>query len=185
MRKIRVFGFAFAAVLALAAVSSAAASAHMFTASKTGSLTGKAKGNQVFVTKGGTVTCTALKASGSVTSTLTEEQKSEVNYESCTVFGFVGATISTAHYNFNAGGSVTIESPITISVIGCEVTVPAQGPLTEVGFKNSGEGIEVVGKVTGIESEGKGSSCTYSKEKAGTYTGNAIVEETGGEISWS
>ncbi len=185
MRTIKVFGLALVAMLALVAVSAASASASLFDASKVGKLTGKATKNQVFITKAGTVTCKAIKVTASTVEPLASEtQLAVVEYEECTVFGFLEAKISPAHYLFMSNGTADLKAVETIEAPGCTVTVPIQSGLGTITYKDSGEGIELEPNVTGIESEGTGSTCSYAKEKAGTYKGQSKVELEGGKIEW-
>ncbi len=77
--------------------------------------------------------------------------------------------------------AITIESTKGATV--CKVTVPTQEVGT-VEYKISLVGaLELVPKVTDIESEGSGSACDYAKEAKGTYTGTSEVMLEGGEIA--
>lgn len=166
------------AVFAFCAVAVASSSAASFKASETGSLTGTANGTQTFVTGAGEVKCTAAATTGEVTELEATHQKVVVNYSGCTAFGFVGVTISAAHYNLFSSGSVNIEEPITISVplAGCTVKVPAQEGLGTVTYANSGtKNIEEKSAVTGIHYEGSGGLCGGTGT-TGTYSGNNIVK---------
>lgn len=194
MRSIKSFGLAVVAVLALGAMTASAASAAHFV-EKTGGalteLTGKATNTQVFVTKGGEVKCTKLSVSKAPISAMeVETQEATVQYESCTAFTIINATISPAEYTFHAGttkgtGTVDIKKTITISAIGCESTVPAQSGLGKLTYVNKSGEITIEAAVTGIESSGTG-TCSYEKEKSGTYTGNSsvAVAKEGGELEW-
>ncbi len=184
MRMIRMAGLASCAVLMLGATFASSAFAGLFDASKEGKLKGKALSTQVFTTKAGKVECTKLSVEGNVTKLVSETQVVTVKYESCTAFGFVAATISPAEYLFMANETVDLKKAVTMTAVGCEVTIPAQNGLATVKYANVGANMEIKPNVTGVESEGKGTTCTYAKEKAGTYTGNSEVELEGGKIEW-
>ncbi|HEV7942217.1 MAG TPA: hypothetical protein VGP17_05390 [Solirubrobacteraceae bacterium] len=181
MQRTRVGFLVAAAALALSGVLAGTAGAEEFVASKTGKLTDTALETQVFKTKAGSISCTKLKGTGTVSETTTETQTTSIQYEDCTAFGIISASISLAEYLFMANGEVKILKTIEIKAPGCEITVPAQ-TVSSVAYKNRGVGIEIVPSVTKIESEGKGSFCAYAKEKEGTYKGTAFTELEGGEI---
>jgi len=197
MKRIRIIGLALVAVVAISAVAAASASAHEFKASENpGTLAGKQVSNQVFETPGGTVTCKADIVSGAITALTTKKQVVKVKYSECTLFGFIGATVSEAEYEFEAEpskteGKVKILKEIKVKVKNCEVKVPApQGPLGPIEYLNSGTKMEVKAKVTAIKSSGigpTGEGCKdYVDETApkGKYTGNNLVEEIGGTIEY-
>jgi hypothetical protein len=185
MLRVRTIGLALVAVLAMSAVAAASASAHEFVATASGeTITGSAKENQVFTTKAGKVTCTALKVtSGKTTGTKAKTQVATIGYEKCTAFG-LEAKITAAEYEFNAEigpgtpKNVKILKAITITAPLCTVTVPVQ-TVGEVTYKNVTSGtkkeIELVPNVTGITSSGSGLACSYASESKGTYTGTSLV----------
>ncbi|HEV7942207.1 MAG TPA: hypothetical protein VGP17_05335 [Solirubrobacteraceae bacterium] len=185
MRSIKMFAVLFGVVVAIVAVASASASAAAFLSSGTGTLSGTQLESQVFKTGAGTVTCTKLKGTGSVTETMTESQNASIQYEECTAFGIIEAKVTLAEYLFMANGEVTIQKTITITAPGCEIIVPGSKTVSSVSYKNKNSQIEIVPAVTNIESEGKGAFCTYAKETKGTYSGTSLATLGGGTISWS
>ena len=183
-RNMKVWGVALVAVFALSAVAAANASAAVFKASGTGTLSGKALNNQVFNTGIGNVTCTTAASSGTVVAPLEKEtQEVAVKYSGCTAFGFVGVEISEAKYLFNANGSVNVVNTITIKVpaAGCSVTVSPQTGLKTITYVNSSGKIEEKTNVSGIKSKGSGGVCG-GESTTGTYTGNNLIELVGGTI---
>ncbi|HKO38803.1 MAG TPA: hypothetical protein VJU14_10585 [Solirubrobacterales bacterium] len=128
MPSFKKFGLFAAAVFALSAIGAANASAAQFTASATGTLSGKATATQVFTTNGGQVKCTTAASSGEIKSTASAEQTVEVKYSGCTAFGFVNTHITPAQYNFTASGQAHVENTITITPTGagCSITIHPQ-----------------------------------------------------------
>jgi hypothetical protein len=185
----KMLGVTCVAALALAAMTTAGASAATFTASATGTLTGTATSNQVFTTSAGsfsTVTCKKAHTTGTIVSTAAATQHVTVAYSECTAnFGFsVSATISPATYLLYANGDVDIVSTITISVpaLGCKTTVGSQKGLTLATYANKEPKIEQTSAITGIVSKGEG-LCPGGN--TGTYTGTNLIERvTGGSLTW-
>lgn len=138
----------------------------------------------MFATKAGKIECTKLSVSGEVEELTSTTQLVTVQYESCTAFGFISAKISPAEYLFMSNGTVDLKKTLTIETVGCVVTAPAQNGLGAVTYTDSGEGLAIKVNVSGIESEGTGSNCSYAKEKSGTNTGNSFVELAGGKIEF-
>lgn len=143
-------------------------------------LAGKTIKTQKFKVTTGTVSCTTLLAMGTVTAMQTAVQAALVEYRGdCEGFGTDFNEPIIAEYEFNANGKVKVLKPITIeSTKGatvCKVTVPTQ-EVSTVEYKDLlGGALELVPKVTDIESEGSGSACAYAKEAKGTYTGTSEV----------
>ncbi|HEV7942211.1 MAG TPA: hypothetical protein VGP17_05355 [Solirubrobacteraceae bacterium] len=184
MLSTKVCAAAFSAAVVLVAVGSASASAAAFLSSTTGSLSATALETQVFKTLAGSVECTKLTGTGSVTETMTETQTASITYENCTAFGITNASVSLAEYLFMANGEVTILKTITITAIGCEIIVPSQ-TVSSVSYKNKSGQLEIVPSVTNIEVEGKNTFCTFPKGRDGTYKGASLATLGGGTISWS
>lgn len=191
MRSIKTIGMAVVAVLALAVVGVAQASAHEFTASAVGlTIKGKALNTQVFKTSAGTVECTTATPSGKTEALKAETQKIAVNYGNCEAFGATEVSISTAHYDFNANGTVTIESAITINaktIFGeeCVVTVEGGQTVGTVSYKPAEGKITEESKVEKIKSTATGGSfCGSGESSTGTYSGNNLVEAEGGTVGW-
>jgi hypothetical protein len=169
------------ATLLLAAVGVAAAelSPPKFVALGEGTLTDHSLTPQVFhLEKGGGnyVVCEAEHSEGEVKERETKEQEVRVNYEKCTAHTSIGeysVTVSPAHYNFHAEGSVDVVEPITIEGVPfCTITVPKQTGLKTITYTNSGNNIIVEAKVTGIKEE----SC-LGTSTTGTYFGNVAETE--------
>ena len=186
MRSMRKLGV-LVAVFALCAIGAANASAAEFTASATGTLTGKALANQVFTTNGGTVTCSTAATKGTIEKTADTQQTVGVKYSGCTAFGFATVDISEAKYQFTASGPVHILNTISITptFFGsslCTVTVKPQ-TVNTVDFANSGSNnVKVTPTVSGIVYESTGGSCGSSGAN-GTYTGaNEVSREGGGTV---
>lgn len=188
---------AIASALAMSVAGAASASAAEFNGPK-GSLEAKALATQTFKTAAGNVECEKLSATGTVEGGKKPTQNATVTYETCKAFGHT-ATVSPAHYEFNANGSVKIITEaitVTVKVEGvtkCTVTVPTQTiedePSSQEGveFENlAGGNLKVIPEpVTNIASEGKGTLCEYNElgtAAKGTYTGASEVHDTGGAI---
>ena len=180
MRTFKKLGVLAAAVFALSAIGAANASATQFTASATGSLSGKATANQVFSTNGGEIKCTTAATSGTIKSTAYSEQTVEVKYSGCTAFGFATVHISPAQYNFTASGQVHIENTITITVTGggCSQTVGPQ-TVTSVSYATIGSKVTLTPHTTGITYTSTGGICGSSGSN-GTLTGTSEWERVGG-----
>ncbi len=176
---------ALVAVLALCAIGAANASAAEFTASATGTLTGKALATQVFTTNGGKVECTTAASSGTIAKTADTQQEVNVKYSGCTAFGFATVDISEAEYQFTAAGQVHVQNTIKITptLFGasiCTVTVKPQASLGLVDFANSGaSNVKVTPTVAGIIYESTGGACGSSGIN-GTYVGASEVNRVGG-----
>ena len=182
------------AVLGVCMTATVSASAHDFTASKLGTLLGKQTGNQVFTTTSGgsAVTCTTAATTGSITALLGLHQLVSVFYSGCTVPLANKVDISTAKYLLSADGLAAIESAITIKVetiLGnCTITVDPQDLGTvkyDTDPSNSSALLEL-SAVTGIVSLSSGEPCgPKGTLTGGTYTGNNLIIEDGGSLSWS
>jgi hypothetical protein len=185
MRSFKKFGVLAVVAFALCAIGAANASAATFTASATGSLTGKATATQVFTTNGGQVKCSTAATSGNIVSTASTEQHVTVKYSACTAFGFANTHITDATYVFTANGEVHIKNTITITPTGagCTITISPQ-PVGSVSYTNSGTKLIITPNVIGISYASSGGLCGTSGGN-GTYTGSNEVERVGGgSISW-
>jgi len=186
MKRIKFVGLALVAVCAISVVAAAGASAHNFTASEVGALTGKSLQTQRFHTSAGNVECTALKATGtSALKSLTQE--ASVSYTGCTAFG-LAAKVSTVKYLFNADGTASVLNTVTITATACTVTVPSSKNqnLGLLKYKTVGKLVELEPTVKGITSTGTGAACTYAEESNGTYGGNSNVGLANGtgSVGW-
>ena len=185
MRSFKKFGVLAVVAFALCAIGAANASAATFTASATGSLTGKATATQVFTTNGGQVKCSTAATSGEIKSVASAEQHVTVKYTGCNAFGFVNTHITDATYLFTADGTVHILNTITITPTGagCTQTVKPQ-TVGSVTYTNSGTKLVITPNVTGITYSSTGGICGASGAN-GTYSGSNEVERVGGgSISW-
>jgi len=167
------------AALALAAITAAGASAALFTASATGTLTGTQANSQVFTTGGGgTVTCHKAHTTGTITSTASASQHVTVQYSECIAYKFLNATVSPATYELYANGEIDVENTITISVAGCTITIKPQKGLHSVIYGNYGGKLDQLSNVTGIVSTASGFPCSGGAN--GTYYGLSLLERVGG-----
>jgi len=172
------------AVFALCAIGAANASAAQFTASATGTLSGKALETQTFTTNGGTVNCSTAATSGAVEKTADTQQHVTVTYSGCNAFGFATVHITPATYQFTSNGQVHIKNTISITptLFGaslCTTTVTPQTVGT-VDFANSGaSNVKVTPTVTGIAYHSTGGSCGAAGVN-GTYKGANEVNRVGG-----
>jgi len=185
MRSMKKFGVLAVVVFALSAIGAANASAAQFTASATGSITGKALETQEFTINAGTIRCPIAETSGPITSSPSSEQQAHVTYKNCTAFAsFVPVHNITADYVFTANGTVHIAQTITITVTApfktCHVTVGPQ-PVGTVDYANNGagNGILITPTVTGISYSSTGDLCGKSGTN-GTYKGVNEVTRVGG-----
>jgi hypothetical protein len=186
MARIKILGVALVAAFALTALAAAMASAHNFSASKAGAVTDHSTSSQVFVTNGGTVTCTSETSKGNVPAGLALTTTEKVGYSGCTAFSFVGATISEAEYEFSADETVKVLNTIKISITGCTVTVSPSGNTTlkSVTYSDSKSDLKVNAAVSNITYTSSGGLCGTSGTN-GKYTGESLVEESGGTLGWS
>lgn len=192
MRRIKVLALAVMALCVFGAFSASNALAEetlLFEATGMGKLLSHAVNNQAFKTAAGTVECEGLKQTAGEAGLKTHLILAVIEYEKCTAFGFVVAKISLADYLFHTNGKVSVDKLIKIEVpsdFNCEISVSVQKELGTVVYNNinpgTGKGdVEVLANVTGIKSKGA-NGCAYAEEKAGTYTGNSLVELPGFEI---
>jgi hypothetical protein len=184
MRSMKKLGALAAAVLALSTIGAANVSAAQFTASTTGSLTGKALATQVFTINGGTVECSAAASSGTIEKIADTRQHVTVKYSGCSGFGVPTVDISDATYLFTSNGTEHIQNTITIEptvfqTALCTVTVKPQSVGT-IDFENSGaNNVKVTPTVTGIVYESTGGICG-SGGSNGTYKGANEISRVGG-----
>jgi hypothetical protein len=184
MRSIKI-GLGLAAVLVFGIAMTASASASSFLSSAKEKLLSTNVADQVFVTEAGTTECTkAPITAGESTGAEAAEQAATIKYEGCTAFKIAEVTISPAEYLFLANGEVHIQKLISIKVIGCEVSVPAQG-VNKVDYATKGNNILLEPLVTGILYTASGSLCAKTGEfKNGTYKGHAEVMIANGSLSF-
>jgi hypothetical protein len=172
------------AALSVFVTSAAAAMAHEFTSKPAKqTITGTNKGNHVFETGSGTVTCEKATAKGTTKEEKAPEVLVVVLYASCTAFG-QPAEIKAAEYSFNAEGTVKVEAVITIKVpnLFCTLTVEPQGPLKAVTYTSGTNVITTKANVEGIKSKGEG--LCGGESSTGKYKGLEEVKGESGTIGW-
>lgn len=176
-----------ALALAFSAIGAASASAGQFTASATGTLTGKAKTVQTFTSNGGQVKCSNAAISGNILSVASEELTVSVNYSGCTAFGFAAVHITPTEYTYTASGQVHIKKTTTISVTGagCHMTITPQTPKVVHYVKIEPFPRLFVTAATKIVTyHSTGGLCGTSGEN-GTFTGEIELERVGGgSLTW-
>jgi hypothetical protein len=135
-----------------------------------------------FVTGAGTIECTEVMSSGKFEAAKATSSKEIVKYSKCKAFKLIGFVLSPAHYEFKPNGEATLENEMIIEPEGggCQVKVPAQGPLNGTSYGNVIMNgfmlLEVKAKVGNIISEGNGGVCGSSKETNGKYEGVSLVD---------
>ncbi|HKO37478.1 MAG TPA: hypothetical protein VJU14_03830 [Solirubrobacterales bacterium] len=179
MRSFKKFGL-LAAVFALSAIGAANASAATFTASATGTLSGKATTLPILTLNGGQIKCTTTSTTGTIASIPWTEQKYTITYSGCTAFGFANVHTSPHEFNTKANGEVQYLKTITISVtaIACHITIHPQ-TVNKVEYTNNSPRTIVHHKTTGIAYTSTGGLCGASGSN-GTYTGTTEIERVGG-----
>jgi hypothetical protein len=185
MRSFKKLG-ALGAVLALSAIGAANASAATFTASATGTLTGKATTTQTFTTNAGQVKCTTVETSGTIVSTASAEQEITDTYKNCTAFGFASVHTTQMTKLITADGTVHLLNTVTINVTGagCTQTLKPQ-TFNWVTYTNSGTKRGIHYQFTGIHYVGSGGICGSGTFTNGTFVGSSEQERVGGgSISW-
>jgi len=196
MRILKRLGLLLIAVCAFSAFAvSSASAAPLFLAHPAGGLLlASADNTQLFKTPAGTVECTKL-------ATIPPDTQNNlrasllligVQYSGCHAFG-LKATVDPFRYIIHADGTVTIDSTVLIlAEKECVVTVPATAANQHLGtitFDNNNPNgtVLLLANVTGITSSGTGGPsgiCEFASNNIGTYTGNVLVSEHGGSISW-
>lgn len=185
MQRITTFGLALLAALAVAAMGAASVSAtgHEFIASKTGKTKGKQTNLQVFKTGAGNVECTTVSGVGEIKAVKSTTHKETLTYSGCTAFGG-GASVTPAHFEFNANGSAKLEKKVIITPegLGCEVLIEPQ-TVEGIGYTNESGKIKAEANAFGIVSKGTGGMCG-GENTEGTYAGNVSAELEGGTVEW-
>jgi hypothetical protein len=185
MQRITMLGLALTAALALAAIAAVSVSAtgHEFVASKTGKTKSKSTTAQIFKTGAGTLECTGASGSGEIKELKSATHKETITYTGCSAFGG-NVTISAAHFEFSANGSVRLEKTVIIKPIGaeCEILVEPQ-VLEEVQYKNDSGKVKAGSSLFHIHSIGTGGSCG-GENTEGSFSGSALGELEGGTIEW-
>jgi len=186
MQRITMFGLALVAAYAVVAVSavSVSASGHEFYASKTGKVKSKQTNVQIFKTTAGTMECNEASGTGEVKEGKQITHKEVVTYSGCSAFGG-SVTITAAHFEFNANGSVRVEKQVVITPVGegCEFLVEPQ-TIEHVGYENKTGG-KLEAKVNGLKIHviGTGGTCGGEENNA-SYNGAVLGELEGGTLKW-
>jgi hypothetical protein len=185
MQRIKMFGLALLAALAVAAIGAASVSAtgHEFIANKTGKTKGKNTTIQKFKTGVGMIECTTVSGAGEIKALNSTTHKETLNYSGCSGFGG-GATVTPAHFEFNANGSAKLEKRVIITPegVGCEVLIEPQ-TVESVTYSNAGGKITAEANVLKIVTKGTGGVCG-AENTEGSYTGNIAAELEGGAVEW-
>lgn len=193
MQKIKAFGMAFVAVLALSAIATSAASAEEFIASKAGKITGRALNTQKLHTSF-TVECPEAATSGEAKEAELKFAKlhTTVNFGKCTALGSIAAKSSSVGFTLLFWNVSVLLNAMVVSVpsLGCQVEVPDEqtlGSHSEVEIENKAGKLITKTKLTKIAyqvTEAKSSLCGTVGEKGtnGTFEGNNEVELEGGTL---
>jgi len=185
MRRIMMVGLALAAASAAVAVSAVSVSAtgHEFIASTTGKTKSKSTGAQVFKTGAGTLECAEATGKGEIKELKSATHKETVTYSGCIAFGG-SVTITAAHFEFSANGSVRLEKTVIIKPIGaeCEILIEPQ-TLESVSYANQSGKVKAEPVFTNVTSKGTGGACG-AENKEGSFTGTTLGEVEGGTIEW-
>ena len=171
-------------VCALGAIGAANASAETFTASATGSLTGRASLSQVFKTNGGYIECTSAAVSGVIESTAATSQHVTVKYSGCKAFGFSTVHIPPATYLLTANGGLHIKNTITVTptFFGssiCTVTFGPQASSFVFVDNEAGGYLRESFRLLFLSYTSTGGPCGASGNN-GTYEGDLEVHRVGG-----
>lgn len=172
------------ATLGLLAALSSGASAHEFTVSKTGKMSGKNANNMTFKTVAGEITCKSVTVGGEAGGLITEVLDLPLKWSECTAFGFISVTANVVPWDVNANETVTIAEAMIFETVGCKVTLIAQGPLANVSFVNEASGeLKMKFSLTKVMSRGEG-TCASELESEGTFTGAFLDKVEGGTLTW-
>ena len=180
------FRFAMPAlIVSTLSVIPASAGARMLHATAMTSLKATAKTAQHFTTALGNWECTRASALSGLAALKGLLQRISIQYSGCVAFGVL-LTASPAEYELSAdNGVVKLIGTITLKGTACVLVIPGNQLLTSVGYKNSGAEAVFEPSFTGLESEGTGALCSYSREHNGAYAGSLSLGVTGGTVEWS
>jgi hypothetical protein len=185
MQRIMMLGLGLAAAFAMVAVSAVSVSAtgHEFVASKTGKTKSKSTSPQVFKTGAGTLECSGASGTGEIKELKSATHKETITYSGCIAFGG-SVTISAAHFEFSANGSVRLEKTVIIKPIGsgCEILVEPQ-ILEKVQYGNESGKVSASSNLFKIHSKGTGGECG-AENTEGSFSGEARGELEGGTLEW-
>ncbi len=190
--------FSMTVILVLSVFGTANASAAIFTATQTGTLTGHALEPRKFTVNGGTIECNSVSLSGTIEKTSQEEQHVTLQYSECKAFGIANVDISNATLLATANGTVHMLNQFVMTVTKslfsgeCTITYPEQTletfdfatiwthfPKTETHETTTvSDGIKSTPTVTGMEYTSSGGVCGASGGN-GTLSGAIQVEMEG------
>ncbi len=186
MQRITMLGVALLAAFAVVAVNavSVSASGHEFIASKTGKTKSKQTNAQVFKTGAGTLECSEVSGTGEVKEGKLTEHKEVFTYSGCTAFG-TSAKVTSAHFEFNANGPITLEKKMTITLANgeCELVIEPQ-TVEHASYENESGKLKATAAAFNIASKGTGYNCGGDNAE-GSYSGSVLAElEGGGSLEW-
>jgi hypothetical protein len=193
--KLKVFGLALAAALAVAAMSAATSGAEWHV-HETGKIQALNVGEEVFTMNAGTVKCEVSEFNGSVGSTTPGAIIGRTTYKNCTAFGFVNTPIDvgSCEYEFTTPVATTSTghivncgvTPMRITAFNCEITIGNQGPLSHVTWTQvAGPPAHLQGHTTTTGTKYTQHSksfpgCTNGTFTNGTYTGTFTAKAFNG-----
>jgi len=197
-RKLKTLGLALVAVLAMAAISAASASAALeefHAGSASGSVKGINVGEETFTVTAGTVRCKVAEYNGTFSASTVKTQVVKPTYKECTAFGFVETPIDVngCEYRFNQPNSgvgtvdiINCTKPLEVTAFNCTVTVGNQTGLTSVTYTNvagSPDDLLIHTNITNIkytQDPKNFPQCTSATHTNGTYTGTNTVRAFNG-----
>lgn len=193
--QLRAFGLAFAAVLAMGALSAPAAQAasfHSETAHTILSGSQPMANFDVYTVKAGTIKCTSATYSGTASSATTETITVTPSFSGCTAFGFVSTPIDVngCTYTFNAGNDDLVidcfaAQGITVTAFNCHVRFVPQTVSSGIGYGNAGSGsnrdITITSNLSGLKYTQESKSfpgCTNGSFTDGLFSGSTTLKGT-------
>jgi hypothetical protein len=182
--KYRAMTVAILAVLAMATVGIAQASAHEFKASAAGILKGKKTTAQIFDTNSGSFECSEATSEAKVKAGSQSAFIDKVSFSGCKFFGF-SFTTTVAEFELGANESAYLLNKVTMSVIGagCTMTLEPNKEAKTGAFANlSGGKMEATMELLHIHFVSTGGLCGESGNMA--FVGKSALELPGGTIEW-
>jgi hypothetical protein len=163
----------------------ASAGAHEFISSKTGTLKGSG-GKQVFTMGTTKAICETIALAGSVTTTKSETELANVQFNECEVFGGK-ASVTEAEVELNAEeGVYDVGGPIVITDATGKCSVKVESAGTGTAKYTTGKSLKVSATAHEIVYEPSGGICGEAKtlKTNGSYEGEASLELVGGTLEW-
>ncbi|HTU80468.1 MAG TPA: hypothetical protein VMF09_17095 [Solirubrobacteraceae bacterium] len=184
MKRITMLAMAMLGVLVIggAGAGSVSAQSHEFIANKTGKTKSAGTTAQIFKTGSGTVECTTVTGTGEIAAGKTTTHKEVLTFSGCTGFGGK-ATVSAAHFEYNANGPAKLEKEVTIKPEGlsCEMVIEPQ-TVESLSYENDSGKLKSAASISKIKAKGTGGVCGGSTEA--TYGGTIVGELEGGTLEW-